>query len=148
MDAAVVVGTQKGLFVFRSEGGRSRFAVSGPHLAGLECYAVGVDGRSGALRLLAGTTSEHWGSVVQTSDDLGQTWSEPTIGNVKFPPEADAAVHRIWQLQPAGASEPGVVYAGVEPATLYRSEDGGATFTLVQGLWDHPHRPRWEPGAG
>ena len=27
-------------------------------------------------------------------------------------------------------------------------EDGGATFELVRGLWDHPHRPTWEPGGG
>jgi hypothetical protein len=36
----------------------------------------------------------------------------------------------------------------VEPAALFRSEDGGRSFALVQGLWDHPHRPQWQPGGG
>jgi hypothetical protein len=41
-----------------------------------------------------------------------------------------------------------VVYAGVEPAALFRSDDAGATFRLVSELWDHEHRPKWEPGGG
>jgi hypothetical protein len=41
-----------------------------------------------------------------------------------------------------------VVWAGCEPHSLWRSEDGGCTFELVRGLWDHPHRPTWEPGGG
>jgi photosystem II stability/assembly factor-like uncharacterized protein len=36
----------------------------------------------------------------------------------------------------------------VEPAALFRSDDGGETFQLVEGLWNHPHRPRWTPGGG
>src|SRR5215210_1604889 len=44
--------------------------------------------------------------------------------------------------------EPGVVYAGVEPAALFRSTDDGATWTFVEALNDHPSRPLWNPGAG
>ena len=36
----------------------------------------------------------------------------------------------------------------MEPAALFRSTDGGASFSLLRGLWDHPHRPQWEPGGG
>jgi hypothetical protein len=54
----------------------------------------------------------------------------------------------VWQLQPAGDDRPDTVFAGVEPAALFRSDDRGETFELVRGLWDHPHRPRWEPGGG
>ena len=46
------------------------------------------------------------------------------------------------------ALSPTRVYAGVEPSALFVSDDGGITYDLVRGLWDHPHRPRWEPGGG
>ncbi|TGB08364.1 hypothetical protein E2651_19380 [Streptomyces sp. MZ04] len=54
----------------------------------------------------------------------------------------------MWQLIPAPAEGPEVVYAGAEPAALFRSADGGETFELVRGRWDHPRRPRWVPGGG
>ena len=31
---------------------------------------------------------------------------------------------------------------------LFESRDGGATFTLNEGLWMQPTRSRWQPGAG
>jgi hypothetical protein len=145
-DVAIVVGTAKGVFAIRCSNGGAD--LSGPHLAGEQTYSVAIDDREDAPRFFAGSTSEHWGSVVRASEDLGATWTDPEIGNIKFPRESGAAVEHIWQLQPAGPDEPDVVYAGVEPAALFRSEDGGATFALVRGLWDHPHRPQWEPGFG
>jgi hypothetical protein len=53
----------------------------------------------------------------------------------------------VWQLQP-DPFRPGVVWAGCEPTSLWRSADEGGTFSLVRGLWDHPHRPQWAPGFG
>ncbi len=52
-----------------------------------------------------------------------------------------AALERVWQLRPAPADQPGVVYAGTEPSAIFRSDDGGRTFEFVQALWDHPQRP-------
>jgi photosystem II stability/assembly factor-like uncharacterized protein len=49
---------------------------------------------------------------------------------------------------PGRADEPDVLYCGVEPAALFESKDAGETWSLVRGLWDHPHRPRWQPGGG
>ena len=45
-------------------------------------------------------------------------------------------------------AEDGVVYAGSEPGAVWKSTDRGETFTLEQGLWDHPHRPEWDAGFG
>jgi photosystem II stability/assembly factor-like uncharacterized protein len=36
----------------------------------------------------------------------------------------------------------------VEPAALFESRNGGETWSIVRGLWNHPHRPRWMPGNG
>jgi len=40
------------------------------------------------------------------------------------------------------------VFCGVEPSALFESRDGGDTWSLNEGLWNHPHRPRWMPGGG
>lgn len=78
-----------------------------------------------------GGDSAHWGPSVFHSDDLGRTWTEPARPAVKFPKDTGASLERVWQLHPA-AAEPDVVYAGTEPAALYRSEDRGESFELVR----------------
>ncbi len=127
---------------------RDSWTLAGPSFPGEEIYSAVVDGRGGRNRLLVGATSSHWGPSVYRSDDLGDSWVEPSAGTLAFPSDAGAAVARVWQLQPAGDSQPDVVYAGVEPAALFRSDDGGESFALDRGLWDHPHRPQWNPGGG
>jgi photosystem II stability/assembly factor-like uncharacterized protein len=111
-------------------------------------YAVAVDQRGGRTRLLASTDSEHWGPSVTWSDDLGRTWEEGDRAPVAFPADTDAALRRVWQIRPGPASDPDVVWAGTEPAALFRSVDGGQTYALVRPLWDHPTRPEWMAGFG
>ncbi len=144
-DVLVAIGTRKGLWLARSADRRD-WRVTGPHLPMVEIPAVAIDTRAGS-RLLVGARSEHWGPTVQRSDDLGTTWHEPEGGAMVFPQDTGASVERVWQLVP-DLDRPGVVWAGAEPTSLWRSEDGGETFSLVRGLWDHPHRPEWYPGAG
>src|SRR5690606_2375010 len=111
-------------------------------------YSFAIDTRKQPPRLLVGSTSSHFGPSVGTSDDLGETWQEPDVAPIKFPDDTGAALQRVWQLAPGPADQPDVVYAGVEPSALFRSTDGGRTFELIRGLWDHPHREKWEPGGG
>src|SRR6266542_1974485 len=147
-DVLVLVGTTKGAFLFRTDPEHEKTEASGPHFPGQAIYALAYDGRAGRRRVLAGTESSHWGSVVRHSDDLGGTWTDPAEGNARCPADTGAALTRVWQLVPADDDHPEVVYAGVEPAALFRSGDGGETFELVRGLWDHPHRSKWTPGGG
>jgi photosystem II stability/assembly factor-like uncharacterized protein len=145
MTVVLAIGTRKGLWLARSED-RVTWQVDGPHHAMQEVYAVAFDTRSG-VRLLAGVASPHFGPGVSISDDLGATWEESSSPPISFPVD-DAALERVWQLQPAPASQPGVVWAGTQPSALFKSTDGGRSFEFVEGLWNHPHRPEWEAGFG
>lgn len=147
-DVIVLVGTAKGLFCLTADRRRDTWTVAGPWFQGEEIYAAALDSRDGTTRLLIGATSSHWGPSVYRSDDLGASWQEPEPGALAFPEDAEVAVSRVWQLQPASEAEPDVVYAGVEPAALFRSDDRGESFRLDEGLWNHEHRPHWVPGGG
>lgn len=143
----IAIGTRKGLWT--ATGDRGAWAVSQPLKQMAEFASVAwvpMPGQAGP-RLVVGARSWFWGPSVLTSDDDGATWSEPEAGAVVFPPEAGATVERVWNLTPDPRA-PGRVWAGIEPHSLWRSDDGGTTFTLNQALWDHPHRPTWQPGAG
>jgi photosystem II stability/assembly factor-like uncharacterized protein len=147
MTTLLAIGTGKGLFLATSSDRRD-WAVSGPHFPMTGVYAVAVDKRPGRPRLLAGMTSSHFGPSVATSDDLGGSWHEPAQAPVAFPADTGASLGRVWQLTPAGPDQPDVVWAGAEPSALFRSEDGGRSFSLVRALWDHPHREQWGAGFG
>jgi photosystem II stability/assembly factor-like uncharacterized protein len=54
---------------------------------------------------------------------------------------------RIWHLEPS-LTDAETVYAGGEDAALYKSADGGATWTELTGLRNHRTGPSWQPGAG
>jgi hypothetical protein len=148
MTDLLAIGTRKGLWLARSEDDRRSWTLDGPHLLAQEVAAVSIDTRGPAPRVLAGIQYGHWGPTVMRSDDLGASWQETESGAIRFPADTGAALARVWQLRPDSADRPGVVWAGCEPHSLWRSEDGGCTFDLVRGLWDHPHRPTWEPGGG
>jgi photosystem II stability/assembly factor-like uncharacterized protein len=147
-DVLLMVGTMKGAFLFWSGGDRREWRMEGPHFRGETVYSLAFDQRGGRRRMLAGTQSWHWGSVVRASDDLGATWTSPERKNVRFPEDSGLALANIWQLRPGRASEPDVVYCGVEPAALFESRDAGETFAPVEGLLHHEQRPRWMPGGG
>jgi photosystem II stability/assembly factor-like uncharacterized protein len=53
---------------------------------------------------------------------------------------------RVWHLEPS-LSDPDVVYAGVEDAALFRSNDGGQTWQELPDLRSAKGQ-LWQPGAG
>jgi photosystem II stability/assembly factor-like uncharacterized protein len=54
---------------------------------------------------------------------------------------------RVWHLEPS-LNNPDTVYAGVEDAALFRSTDGGKSWSELPGLRGHGTGPKWQPGAG
>src|SRR5262245_27994647 len=143
----VAIGTGKGLFLARSEDDRRTWKVSGPHFPMTGVYAVAIDTRRSPARLLAGVDSSHFGPIVATSDDMGETWDEPDERPIAFPEESETSLVRVWQITPSPV-EPDVVYAGTEPQGLFRSTDRGQKYEFVRALWDHPHRSEWGSGFG
>ena len=147
-DVLLLVGTMKGAFVLRSSSKRSKWDVGGPYFPGSPVYAMAYDGREGRHRIWAGPVSWHWGGMLRSSDDFGETWTNPESANVKFPESAGAELKQIWQIEPADDRDPGTLYCGVEPAAMFVSRDAGETWSLVEGLWNHPQRSLWQPGGG
>lgn len=145
-ESIVAIGTRKGLWVARSHD-REEWSLEGPHFLMSEVASVAIDTREGRRAVLAGVKSWHWGPTVQVSDDGGRTFTESADRALAFPADTDTALERVWQLTP-DPNDAEVVWAGVEPHALFRSTDRGASYELVRGLWDHPHRPKWEPGFG
>ncbi len=144
MTTLLAIGTAKGLFLATSADGRS-WELGAAHFPMQGVYSVAMDRRDSVPRLLTGVDSSHFGPSVAISDDLGATWQEPETAPLAFPPDTGAAVERVWQITPTGTD---VVYAGTQPSALFRSTDGGRTYELVRGLWDHPHRLQWGAGFG
>jgi photosystem II stability/assembly factor-like uncharacterized protein len=143
----LLLGTTKGAFILRSNAQRSRWEVGGPYFHGQAVYAMAFDDRGDQRRIWA-STSSYWGTLLRSSDDFGKSWTSPQQATIRFPSDTGVSLKNIWQITPGRADEANVLYCGVEPAALFETRDGGETWSLVRGLFDHPHRPRWMPGNG
>ncbi len=141
----VMVGTKKGAFVFESEDDRRTWKSSGPHFKGTEVYHVTYDPRNKTM--LAAVDSFVWGPTVAKSTDMGRNWKESKKAP-KLPRESKLSVVRIWHIQPANEDEPDVVYCGTDPAELFKSKDGGESWTLNKALFKDETRPKWQAGFG
>jgi hypothetical protein len=169
----VLVGTKKGAFVCTADGQREDWQISGPFFGGWEIYHVKgspVD----PDRIFASQSSGWFGQIIQRSDDGGLTWAPPGPAEQelkspeglpkgesnKFAYEGDAGTHlwydgtphpwefkRVWHLEPS-LTDPDTVLAGVEDAALFRSQDGGQTWSELSGLRKHTTGKDWQPGAG
>jgi photosystem II stability/assembly factor-like uncharacterized protein len=107
-------------------------------------------------RIYASQSSGWFGQQMQRSNDGGKTWE--AVGN-EFKYEGNPGTHqwydgtahpwefkRVWHLEPS-LSDPDTVYAGVEDAALFRTTDGGKTWSELPTLRDQ-QGSRWMPGAG
>jgi len=146
-DFLLLVGTTKGAFILRSNAQRNRWELGGPYFHGHAVYALAYDARAGQRRIWA-STSSFWGTLLRSSDDFGKSWTNPQQAPVRFPADTGVSLKNIWQITLGPPDEPAVLYCGVEPAALFETRDAGETWSLVRGLFDHPHRPRWMPGNG
>ena len=140
----LLVGTAKGLFILKD--GDGGWQMEGPHFSGRSVYAAMLDRRAGRERFWAAPTSWHFGAELVFSDDGGKTWDMPEEMRIKFPEDTEKSLENIWQI--TQGTEDHTIYIGTAPAAIFESHDNGGTWELNRGLWDHPHRPEWQPGFG
>lgn len=138
----LLVGTRRGLILAHS-GDRRTWTLSPPRLEGREVFHAFRDERTG--HLWAASSHRVWGSHVHRSTDGGATWA--TLESA--PAHADGrGLEAVWRLAPGPRSRPDVLYAGIEPAGLFVTADGGASWSPVRGLNDHASRDTWQPMGG
>jgi len=141
----LTVGTKRGLFLLSSSD-RQKWDIETTELKGQRVFYAILDQRNGH-RMFAANNGDFFGSFVRYSDDFGETWQTPEQG-IQFPSESGQKLQNIWVIEAGRPDEPGTLYAGVDPASLWVSKDNGVTWSANEALLNHPTRDRWEPGAG
>jgi hypothetical protein len=138
------IGTKKGLFVAEAAKARGRFALRGPFGPGVAVYATLID-RRGKPRIYASSCNPFFGMKLLVSTDLGKKFGE-TKATPAFAKEDGRALINIWSLEPG--DDKNDLWCGVEPASLFRSSDGGNAWDMVPGISNHEHARKWHPGNG
>jgi len=148
----ILIGTRKGTFLVTRSGRTWRPRLAG-HL-GVGVNFVARDPQRDTLWAALG--HGHWGAKLSRSTDGGATWADAT--QIKYPQGArhylppppsetgpgegaptlkDATLLKLWVL---AFGPDGRMYVGTIPGGLFVSADGGESFELNRGLWDHESR--------
>jgi photosystem II stability/assembly factor-like uncharacterized protein len=140
----LMVGTRKGAWLFHGDAARRNWRVDGPHFLGHIFNHIVLDPRD-RRTLLAAAKTGHLGPTIFRSTDRGKTWKEAARPPA-FAKSADgkgrAVDHTFW-LTPGHASQTGVWFAGTSPQGLFRSEDGGSTWSPFSSINDDPQYREW-----
>ncbi len=140
----ILVATRKGAWLVHGDAERNRWRLDGPYFLGHILSHLVLDPRDGRT-LLAAAKTGHLGPTVFRSTDLGATWKESARppAFAKTTDGGGRAVDQVFWLTPGHPSEPGCWYAGTSPQGLFRSEDGGDTWTPFSPINDDPDYLRW-----
>lgn len=146
MSARVIlcIGTKKGLFIAEGASARRRFSLRGPFGSGVAVYSALIDTR-GAPRIYASSCNPFFGMKILRSTDVGHKFKE-TKSAPAFPKKDGRALANIWSMAPGASKKE--LWCGVEPASLFRSDDGGNSWELVSSISNHQHSRQWQPGNG
>jgi photosystem II stability/assembly factor-like uncharacterized protein len=137
----LLIGTKKGAFIAESDSQRAGWTLSGPFCEAWPINHVVGDPESGAI--YAGGGNEWFGPAVWKSTDQGASWTHSSQGLAYE--EGTTPIKTVWSL----GVRNGTVFAGVEPAGLFHSEDKGGSFSEYKALRNHPTRADWNmSGAG
>lgn len=133
----IAVGTEKGGYLL--EGSGNVWSVSGPIFPGWKVSAFGTapDGAH-----LAAVGSNWFGIGIHRSSDF-ESWQQ-TDTPPAWPDGSDRKMEQVWTFYSNGPR----LWAGVAPAGLFTSDDGGTTWEPVSGLNEHRTREEWQPGFG
>ena len=155
MTDKVLVGTRKGLFtVTRSRRG---WSVSDKAFVGAPVTIAYQQPSNGTLH--AALDHGHFGVKLHRSPDMGQSWQEREVP--QYPPKPEGyedldpfrnepipwSLQTIWSLAGGHPDAPQTLWCGTIPGALFRSDDNGDTWTIVDSLWRHPSRKKWFGGG-
>jgi photosystem II stability/assembly factor-like uncharacterized protein len=143
MKLRIFVGTKRGLFHYTTDERRARWAASAPSLEGREVYFVGRDARDGAI--WAATQHKVWGAHIHRSEDHGETWR---VMEAAPHYEDERALRAVWCVAPGHPTDTQRLLAGIEPAGLFASEDGGVSWASVDSLNQHETAKSWQAAGG
>jgi len=152
MAAGVIVGTRKGVFILGRRG--KDWRIEQAALLGDPVTMV-LGTADGAL--LVAQDMGHFGVKMKRSRDAGATWEERSAP--KYPPKPEGVEDidptrrtpvpwdnkRVWALEASPRS--GELWCGTIPGALFRSNDGGESWQIVESLWNHPGRKGWFGGG-
>lgn len=141
-ETVVLVGTKKGLHLFHSKDRRS-WKSEGPFFPGSLIRHAMMDPRDGKT-IWAGHAESGKGALPMRSTNFGGRWAGPKTP-VDFKAEGYDKQTAIWQIAAGHGAE---TYLGIEPAGLFRSDDGGATWRGVDSINGFPERKGWNPSNG
>lgn len=141
----ILVATRKGAWFFHGDARRKTWKTDGPHFLGHVISHVQLDPRDGRT-LLAAAKTGHLGPTIFRSTDLGRTWKEarqpPAFAPAAGGLPGRSVDHTFW-LTPGHASERDTWYAGTSPQGLFRSEDGGVSWTPLPAVNDDAQFREW-----
>ncbi|MCI4347332.1 MAG: exo-alpha-sialidase [Thermoplasmata archaeon] len=150
------VGTRKGAYVLEGDAARKKWKVRGPYHEGGDTFMVRPDPREPGT-VYAGVNNPFFGPMMFRSTNWGQKWKEVSVPQMPRKKDRkvsfDAAppkwpVVNIWQIVPGREDEPGRLWLGIDPASLFRSDDRGDSWEPIPGVNEHSTRPKWNAGAG
>jgi len=107
-------------------------------------YSTLIDTR-GTPCLYASSCNPFFGMKVLRSTNMGKSFKE-TKSAPAFPEDDGRALANIWTLEAVGRRKE--LWCGAEPASLFRSHDGGDSWEMVPGISNHEHARKWQPGNG
>jgi hypothetical protein len=143
MEHRAWVATRKGLFELTRRAGS--WAIARTSFLGEPVSMVLPPGPDG--RMFAALNLGHFGVKLHASDDAGASWQE--VGTPVYPEQpADAQgaawkLVQIWSMERVGST----LWAGTLPGGLFRSDDGGTSWSLNMPLWNRPERAEWFGGG-
>lgn len=156
MNNSIWIGTRKGLFVVEHVN-NGHWQIKRTAFLGVPVPMVLVDSRSGYV--YAGLGHGHFGVKLHRSKNQGVDWEElpapayPTkpddvsdidpIRNAETPWD----LKMIWSLETGTPDQPGRLWCGTIPGGLFRSDDHGDSWQLVESLWYDPRRSKWFGGG-
>lgn len=124
----LLIGTIDGVYSIHRGEGQSEWqaqprGLQGKHVSSLlhdsDLLLAGVHGTSGGL---------------YSSSDMGETWQQRTDG---------LPTPHVYMLASERRGDRTLFYAGTEPARLYRSEDGGRSWSELESMTQVPGTDQW-----